>query len=879
MNSKVKPIFDDTDNCIVFSSNNDFIPCLSVMIQSIIDNSVKNKKYDILVLNKDILPLSQKVLSEMVSGYTNFSIRFINVTEYIDGIKFYTANRDNITEEAYYRLLIPWILDERYIRALYLDGDMVALTDVTKIFDIDLKGNIIAAVRDYWGICNCYIPNDSMKEYRKSIGIKKIDNYIISATILFDLEKFRDYITLDKVFGIVEAKQWKQHDQDVINIIMQGKILFISPSWGYMSDYGNNKYLPKYLQEDLKQNEDHINIVHFGGVRKPWSKLYVDYHMLFWQFAYRTPYFSFLLNKIRFHEYKAFVVYNLSKGKINKYNTTNGIELSYKGVSLGNYDNMIVRYQRIFIDSNNIHLEGLVGFYCVDENTQIKVYFDVNNEIIEVNKQISSNSYTDDRKMIYRGEFFSIDFNIDTEIEYKIKIISSIDGYKIYSKNFFCEKYFPLSGKYSESYYSSHNWVLKKNKEVLILRHSDNIFKYEQLFLKQIYSIGGLSNIKAVISRVICYILKRYKHRPIWMISDRLSKADDNGEAFFKYLNSIDNNIDTYFVISKNSQDFNRLKKYGNVVDAYSWKHKILLLLANVVIASQTDELFRNPFWGNYVLYKDYLSNIKFIFLQHGIISTDLSRWLCRRRQGISGFITSSEKEKEIILNGNYNYTDKELWLTGLPRFDYLRDSKEKLITIQPTWRKYLALYQDHKTGIWELVPNFSQSKYAKFFRNLLSNKKLLVSAKKYGYKIQFKIHPSFLSKQEAFNLPKNIIIVDDAVSYRSIYEKSSLIVTDYSSSVYDFLFLRKPIIYCQFDKEEFFNGKHMGTQSYFDYEKDGFGEVEYDLESTVNRIIEYMQNNCTLKEKYRERIDRFFAFNDRNNCQRVYEAIKSLDN
>ena len=103
------------------------------------------------------------------------------------------------------------------------------------------------------------------------------------------------------------------------------------------------------------------------------------------------------------------------------------------------------------------------------------------------------------------------------------------------------------------------------------------------------------------------------------------------------------------------------------------------------------------------------------------------------------------------------------------------------------------------------------------------------------------------------------------------------MILTDYSSAVFDFAYLRKPVLYTQFDKEEFFKGEHVYTQGYFDYERYGFGEVEYDLESTVDRIIEYMKNGCQLKEKYRKRIDNFFAFNDKNNCQRVYEAIRNL--
>lgn len=65
-----------------------------------------------------------------------------------------------------------------------------------------------------------------------------------------------------------------------------------------------------------------------------------------------------------------------------------------------------------------------------------------------------------------------------------------------------------------------------------------------------------------------------------------------------------------------------------------------------------------------------------------------------------------------------------------------------------------------------------------------------------------------------------------------------------------------------------------MCKLGYFDYERDGFGEVEYDLDSTVDRIIEYMASDCQLKEKYRKRIDNFFVFHDKNNCQRVYEKI-----
>ena len=80
-----------------------------------------------------------------------------------------------------------------------------------------------------------------------------------------------------------------------------------------------------------------------------------------------------------------------------------------------------------------------------------------------------------------------------------------------------------------------------------------------------------------------------------------------------------------------------------------------------------------------------------------------------------------------------------------------------------------------------------------------------------------------------------------------------------------------------QQDVEEFFSGKHNYDKGYFDYERDGFGEVEYTAEGLVNRIIEYMEHGCQLKNSYKKRIEETFLYNDKENCKRVYVEIRKL--
>lgn len=56
-----------------------------------------------------------------------------------------------------------------------------------------------------------------------------------------------------------------------------------------------------------------------------------------------------------------------------------------------------------------------------------------------------------------------------------------------------------------------------------------------------------------------------------------------------------------------------------------------------------------------------------------------------------------------------------------------------------------------------------------------------------------------------------------------------------------------------------------------------GFGEVTNDEDNLIDIIEEYLKNDCAMKEIYKKRVDNFYMFNDKNNCKRVYEAIRKL--
>lgn len=878
----LKPAFQGNNMCIVFCSDNRFMPATAVAMQSIIENASHHKQYDMVVLHTRIHPFMQEAVKQMAHEHANISIRFCDVGAYIGADKFYTKNRKSLTKEAYYRLILPWVLDDAYEYALYLDGDMIIRRDVLDIFDESLGDNLIGAVRDYWGICNCYMPGDDRRAYRQSIGLSEIDEYVISSTIIFNLRAFRNRFALEDVKALAVSKKWAQHDQDVINVLCSHSIHHLSAAWGWMSDYGNNHYLPQSLQDELAQVTDPY-IVHFGGKRKPWEQRYADYDLDFWKYADHTPFFSLLLSKVDSMEYRNYVVFHITGGNIPSYCSEHDVLRSYKGVDLGKLSSGHTRYRAISIRRNTLHLEGMVGFFGTDLRADIQVLFSINGQQVAATKQRCENGYIKKKGITtYRGEAFELDYPLIPGVnKYAIKIVCLVDGIPVEKTNLGFERHAPLSRALRQSYYAAGDWMITTDTRQIYIqpyRLKSHLAK-EYRFCKELWNAHKTPYRKAVFVRQAAALLKKLIRKPIWLISDRVAKADENGEAFFRYLCwERKAEVLPVFVIKKDCPDYERLKKIGKVVPIYSYRHKMLHLLAEYSISSQTDDVYKNPFFDYYSPYKDMLSDVGFVFLQHGIISNDLSDWLCRRRQNLKGFVTSAPREYDKVLNGNYDYSEKEIWLTGLPRFDMLEDRREKIITVLPTWRMYLATGQDPETGIWLLKDHFESTRYATFYRELLCSERLRKKLKAYGYTIQFKVHPSFLTYSDEFGFDEEVHIVQPDTSYREIYMKSSLIITDYSSAIYDFVYLKKPILYAQFDADEFFSGKHIYTKGYFDYERDGFGEVEYDLDGTIDRIIEYMENGCQMKDIYRERADRFFAFSDKNNCQRVYEKIRRLE-
>lgn len=282
----------------VFSTDAGFVPCLAVLLRSILDHADGQRSYRLVVLHRGLDPESMHMLRAMTQDFQNVHLEYMDVTGEMTGYHFFTENRDNITQEAYFRLLIPWLLPETE-KAVYLDCDMVALTDISALYDTDVDGVLIAAARDLVGIGIYYSGRFGRRDYfDRELCFPNPDDYFISGVLVMNLVRFRQRFTKKQLLDYAVSRPWQFHDQDVLNLICRDEKRLLSPQWGALGHSEYERFLSPQLRLEAINAYKNPYLFHFAGPGdKPWHRTTVYSLAWFWPTAARTPYYRVLMEK------------------------------------------------------------------------------------------------------------------------------------------------------------------------------------------------------------------------------------------------------------------------------------------------------------------------------------------------------------------------------------------------------------------------------------------------------------------------------------------------------------------------------------------------------------------------------------------------------
>lgn len=365
------------------------------------------------------------------------------------------------------------------------------------------------------------------------------------------------------------------------------------------------------------------------------------------------------------------------------------------------------------------------------------------------------------------------------------------------------------------------------------------------------------------------YLLSKIINQPqSWIFLERGYDAQDNAWILFNYVLESHPEITAYYAVKYNTPTYKSINTHDRLINYGSVRYYMKLYRAKYILSTHVGTQFPSLWLSGKLLRTSLYPNAKYVFLQHGIIHNNiLGLHSVNLKHPIDLFICGAKKEYDYVLK-NFGYPSDVVKYTGLARFDKLHDiEKKKQILIMPTWRKkYASLNFDE----------FIMTDYYMSYSSLLTSPKLLEALEKYDYTLMFYNHFEFQKYNSLFEPFANnrVRIINVAqITVQEMLKSSSLLVTDYSSVYYDYIYMEKPVIFFLLNKDEFYQQQY-GVD--LDDPAD-FGDVVFSPESLVVTIVESIKSECKMPSKFQENMRKIFILHDANNSSRIVNEVLSI--
>lgn len=377
-----------------------------------------------------------------------------------------------------------------------------------------------------------------------------------------------------------------------------------------------------------------------------------------------------------------------------------------------------------------------------------------------------------------------------------------------------------------------------------------------------------------VLGTIPAFIL-RLRHKDIWLICERYNSAEDNGWIFYQWVKKHHPEQIIFFILGKVGKAAKETiyGKDDRIVEWGSFRHVILYLASQNLIKT----MFKSPVPSTRMCYYYEMFTPRKrhrVYIRHGISASGVEHHLYEIHKARL-FICGAKPEYDYI-SQNAGYPEGYVQYTGFARFDDLLEHQTdgRFVLIMPTWRRYIvSLAQTDQ----ENERCFIQSAYFKHIHSLLQDKAFIDFVFNAGYKVRFYMHAEFKQFLYLFkDADSRVEIIEDNITVHELLMSTSLLITDYSSVFFDVAYMKKPMVFYQFDYEEF-REKHF-SEGYFSYKRDGMGpvvETEEDLLEAIKKFFD--GEKFTNTDFYLQRCDKFFPIHDNHNCERIYNAIVKI--
>ena len=520
------------------------------------------------------------------------------------------------------------------------------------------------------------------------------------------------------------------------------------------------------------------------------------------------------------------------------------------------------------LNINEVNITSLAGiekdkyfkcteFFNLEENFQIRfAIYRINR--YNIKSIIKVSDFIDKNLFINKYENDSI-FDI-SKIDYEYKFLIS----KLQNENNNIE-----TKKLKKLYVSKPFFSLKRN---LIKRENKWIFV--NIFNEYFCFCKGFDCMKIVISKICKYYFYLYlidKNHYIYkktdfLLMDFIFKRFSSDDVYPVFEGMINRKISAHYLTER--EDI--YKKYCHtnnfcdkviladeksykINDDFLEKHFTMILKLKQVLSSVGVNI---NFINNIFYNIDYIT---YICIGHGI--SYFKYYLYDQYYGPKNFdkLLIPNSKKLISVTIDHGWKDENLFKFNLPRwekYNFVNESNSQIgniisnsIFIMFTWREIKRRRKMSRNYLVNIL-------------NLLNNQQIINNLIKHNLTLYFTLHHRVLKYKKIFKLRNNLKYIDEN-NIAECLSKTQLVITDFSSIIFDMIYRRKPYIIFIPDANDTMIKINYETRCYdvikkFQDNNFGFENVYFDINSTINKIIYYIDNNFQLDIKMNKFYDEF---------------------
>lgn len=275
---------------IVYSSDDNYAQHMGASIYSLLCHNT-DSEIVIHVIDNGISPDSKEKLQLIVKQFPLSQLQWIDFSKWSE--KLILNMQWPISLSAYGRLFIGSMLPESVTRCLYLDCDMIICGKLSPLFNMEMRGNTVAAIQD--------TVNPSTKE---AIGLNRKEPYFNSGFLLIDLNKWRNTNAEQACLDFITQHHGRvtHHDQGVLNGIFHQDVSILPLKYNvmtihYMMERSRilsyfHEESPFYDEDEIAQAKAHPTVLHYtpSFTSRPWVRNCCHpLKKLYWDAVEKTP--------------------------------------------------------------------------------------------------------------------------------------------------------------------------------------------------------------------------------------------------------------------------------------------------------------------------------------------------------------------------------------------------------------------------------------------------------------------------------------------------------------------------------------------------------------------------------------------------------------